>query len=201
MSITQRIAALVAAVIIPLGFLLGALAGFGGPPMVVGAIAALLVVWRFLPHFWRTVAMGALAGLIAGVLVLGPGFRLAMRVVAILDPVRVPEFTIDGTFFIMIFVGAILGVFGGLSYAFFDRGLGASRTVTSLLVSTLMMGFLLLDPGLRQELFELGVGPWVNIPMFGLVTFLYASLTGAIHARLQRRWATSPSTEPVEVPA
>ena len=167
--------------------------------IVAGAL--LVVVWRLLPRFWQTLGIGALAGLIAGVLVLGPGFRLAMRVVAIADPVRVPEFTIDGTFFVMLFVGGILGVFGGVSYAFLDRGLDLSRRVISLVVSSFLLGLLLLSDGLREELLELGAGPWMNIPMFWLVAYLYASFAGWLVVRFERRWVKQESTEPAEVRA
>ena len=167
--------------------------------IVAGAL--LIVVWRLLPRFWQTLGIGALAGLIAGVLVLGPGFRLAMRVVAIADPVRVPEFTVDGTFFVMLFVGGILGVFGGVSYAFLDRGLDQSRRVISVVVSSFLVGLLLFSDGLREELLELGAGAWMNIPMFWLVAFLYASFAGWLVARFEGRWVEQESTEPAEVRA
>jgi hypothetical protein len=44
--------------------------------------------WLLVPGFWRSFGLGAIAGAMAGLLVLGPGLRIAMRVVAILDPVR-----------------------------------------------------------------------------------------------------------------
>jgi hypothetical protein len=71
----------------------------------------------------------------------------------------------------------------------------------SLLVATFIMALLLSNEGLRQELLELGAGAWVNIPMFGLACFLYASVTGWFVSRLQRRWGRTMSTEAMKVPA
>jgi hypothetical protein len=201
MTITQRVAAVFAAFLVPLAFFLVGAVGLGGPPLAIAAIVALLLLSRAVPRFWRTAGTGALAGLVAGILVLGPGFRLAMRVVAILDPVRIPEFTLDGTFFIMMFVGGIMGLLGGVSYAFLDLGLRVPRVVKSFLVAIFIMGLLLSNDGLRQELLELGAGAWVNIPMFGLASFLYASATGWFVARLQRRWGRTASAETLKVPA
>ena len=73
--------------------------------VLVGVGAGVLLV----PGFWRSSLHGAIGGVAAGLLVLGPGLRIAMRVVAILDPVRSPEFTVGGTMLIIIGVGVVMG--------------------------------------------------------------------------------------------
>ena len=45
--------------------------------------------WLLVPGFWRSSLYGAIGGVVAGLLILGPGLRIAMRVVAIVDPVRI----------------------------------------------------------------------------------------------------------------
>ena len=201
MTRREQLAAIGAAVAIPLGFFVTGAMGLGGPIALVGVLAAFLLLWRLIPRFWSTLGLGALAGLISGVLVMGPGFRLAMRVVAITDPVRTPEFTLDGTFFILLFVGGILGSLGGVSIAFLRHGTGIAKSGLSLIVTVGIMVLLLASEGLRAEFLELGAGPWLNIPMFGLIVFLYATFAGWLLAKLQGRWVKAPGAEPVEVRA
>lgn len=143
--------------------------------------------WLWIPDFWRNSLRGAVAGAIAGLLVLGPGLRLAMRVVAILDPIRRQEFTVDGTLFILIGVGAvfggIFGVIGSISRVGFGLTARAAGSIPALLVG-LTIG---LDSELRSEIVELGAGPWLNIPMFAGVTIAYALTWAALMTRLERR--------------
>jgi hypothetical protein len=157
----------------------------------VGSIAMVIVGlgagWLLIPGFWRGVLSGAIGGVIAGLLVLGPGLRLAMRVVAIVDPVRAPEFTIGGTMFIIIGIGAVMGgifgVFGNVARIGFNIPTRAAGLVPALLVVT-MIG---LDSELRGEIIELGIGPWLNIPMFGAVAIGYGAVWALAVARFERR--------------
>ena len=171
--------------------------------MWVLALASLAVGWRFVPGFLRTIGIGAAAGAVAGALILGPGFRLAMRVVAVLStrPSRVPEFTLEGTLFIVVFVGVILGAIFGVGAALFRRGLRLSATMTAGLMTIALIGMLLLEPGLRSEFVELGAGPWFNIAMFGAVVFLYGLAANKLVVRFAGRGSTKSSRDPVEVQA
>jgi len=123
----------------------------------------------------------------AGLLVLGPGLRIAMRVVAIIDPVRSPEFTVGGTMLIIIGVGVVMGgifgVFGNVARSGFGIPSGAAGLVPALLVM-LMIG---LDSELRSEIVELGAGPWLNIPMFGAAAVGYGALWTRVVTRLEMR--------------
>lgn len=159
--------------------------------------------WWLVPRFWRSVLFGAIAGVVAGLLVLGVGLRLAMRVVAILDPFRVPEFTVGGTMFILIGIGGIFGGVIGILANLARRGLRL-RSLFSVAVPPAAGAMILLfaDQEIRGELFELGAGAWVNIPMFGLVTLLYGIAVAAVTLSLEERSAAKRAvTEEVEVPA
>lgn len=158
----------------------------GGPLFALPLLAVgMLLGWRVLPSFWRTVGHGLVGGAVAGLLILGPGLRLAMRVVAILDPIRTPEFTWEGTLGIVFAVGGILGLVFGISSALLMRALG--RAVVSTTTVVLFMGLLLAGEDLRQELMELGAGPVVNIPLFAAVAAAFALVMTGIIERLERR--------------
>lgn len=157
----------------------------------VGSMAVVLVGigagWLLVPGFWRSSLHGAIGGVAAGLLVLGPGLRIAMRVVAILDPVRSPEFTVGGTMFIIIGVGVVMGgifgVIGNVARGGFDIPSGAAGLVPAVLVM-LMIG---LDSELRSEIVGLGAGPWLNIPMFGAAAVGYGALWTRFVTRLETR--------------
>ena len=149
--------------------------------VLIGTGAGRLLI----PGFWRGALHGAIGGVVAGLLVLGPGLRVAMRVVAMVDPARFPEFTIGGTMFIIVGIGAvmggILGVFGNVSRIGFNIPSRAAGLVPALLV-VMMIG---LDSELRGEILELGAGPWLNIPMFGAVAFAYGFVWARVVERLE----------------
>jgi hypothetical protein len=147
---------------------------------------------------------GAIAGTLAGVLVLGVGFRLAMRVVAITDPIRTPEFSVEGTAFILVGIGVVFGTVAG-AYLGGLRYLLRLRRVSVAVVGTLVIVPLLFgDSEIRSELFELGLGAWVNIPMFFGVVFAYGWAQDVVSVRLDRRSAIrrakSAVVEPAAVP-
>lgn len=157
----------------------------------VSSIAAVVLGigagWLLIPGFWRSALHGAIGGVVAGLLALGPGLRIAMRVVAILDPVRSPEFTVGGTMFIIIGVGVVMGgmfgVIGNVAVGGFGIPSGAAGLVPAFLVM-LMIG---LDGELRGEIIGLGAGPWLNIPMFGAVAVGYGVFWTRVVTRLGGR--------------
>jgi hypothetical protein len=142
--------------------------------------------WLLIPGFWRSSLLGAIGGVISGLLVLGPGLRVAMRVVAMVDAVRSPEFTIEGTMFIIVGIGVVMGgifgVFGNVLRIGFNIPSRAAGLVPALLVM-MMIG---LDSELRDEIIELGAGPWLNIPMFGAVAVGYGAVWTRAMVRLER---------------
>lgn len=172
-----------------------------GGPIWVLSLVALAIGWRYIPGFWRTLGHGFLGGAIAGVIVLGPGFRLAMRVVAILDPIRSIEFTVEGTVFILIGIGLVIGGVFGLGAALLRRAFSLSGRVMALGMTAAIMGLLLADPGLRSEFVDLGAGPWLNIPMFGAVVLAYAVVANRLIDRFAARKASRLPRETAEVQA
>ncbi len=150
-----------------------------GSPVVALAIvaAALTVGWRMVPGFWRTVGRGIAAGAVAGVLVLGPGFRLAMRLVAIIEPLRRPEFTLEGTAFIVIVIGLVFGAITGGWTTLVASSLGVSRGIGTGVITVAAFAQLFSSSEVLAELGELGAGPWMNVPMFLGITALYGYLT------------------------
>lgn len=157
----------------------------------VWSIALLVIgvgaVWLVIPGFWRSIFHGAIGGVVAGLLVLGPGLRLAMRVVAVLDPVRSPEFTVPGTILIIVFIGVIMGGIFGLFGNVARRGFGIPPRVAGLVPALLVVLMIGLDNELRGEIVELGVGPWLNIPMFGAVALGYGALWTRVVTRFEMR--------------
>lgn len=172
-----------------------------GGPIWALTLIALGVGWRLIPGFWRTVGLGLFGGAIAGLIVLGPGFRLAMRVVAILDPIRTIEFTVEGTVFILIGVGLVIGGVFGLGAALLRRAFSVSGRVMALGMTAAIMGLLLADSGLRSEFVDLGAGPWLNIPMFGAVVFLYSVVANRLMDRFAERKASKVRPEAAGVQA
>lgn len=169
---------------IPLAIALGELTGMAPVSLAVLAFAAVLGR-RATPRFLRVTARAAIAGAISGLLVLGPGFRLAMRVVAILEPVRAPEFSLGGTVLVVVGFGGVVGVATGVFASLVARGLGLTHTGLALLASVPVMAMLILDSELSRELLELGAGGWVNVPMFAGVS--------VAHGMAVARWARSPA--------
>lgn len=165
-------------------------------PLVPLAGELLLLVgvglgWWLVPGFWRSVLFGAIGGIVSGILVLGVGFRVAMRVVAILDPFRTPEFTLEGTMFILIGIGAIFGGIVGILANLARRGIRLNSIIAAaILPAAVAMSLLLVGDETRRELFELGAGAWVNIPMFGLVAVLYGIAVAVTTRVLEERAAT-----------
>ena len=177
---------------------LGALLFFAAIPVAgseqlgpAWSMAAFLIgigaAWLLIPGFWRSSLHGAIGGVIAGLLVLGPGMRIAMRVVAIFDPIRSPEFTVGGTMFIMVFIGVILGGIFGLFGNVARRGFGIPPRAAGLFPALLVMLMIGLDSELRGEIVELGAGPWLNIPMFGAVAVGYGALWTRVVTRVEMR--------------
>lgn len=177
-------------------------------PLVPVAGEVLLVIgvvlgWWLVPHFWRSALIGAIAGVVSGVLVLGVGYRMAMRVVAILDPIRTPELTLEGTMFILLGIGGIFGGILGILTNLARRGLGLSSLVAAaVLPSGGALGLVLVDDQIRSELFDLGAGAWMNISMFGLVAILFGLASAATSAALEERTRLKPAvTQELEVRA
>lgn len=163
--------------------------------LLLGPIGALAIVgggvaigWKYVPDFWRIVFRAAVAGGLAGVLVLGPGYRLAMRIVAILDESTTPEFTIGGTMFVIVGIGAMFGGITATWVTLITRAYAARTAVAVTMLTVVVIGILFVDSEVFRELTQLGPGPVLNVPMFLGVTVGWAWLAD--------RWAR-PMGEPI----
>lgn len=174
---------------VPVAIVIGIL--FGSPLVALAIVGgALIAGFRMVPRLWRTVGRGLVAGGLAGMLVLGPGFRLVMRVVAIVDPVRRPEFTLEGTLFLVLIIGLVFGAITAGWTTLVASSLRLPRWGGVSLVTAAALVQLFSDSEVMRELNELGAGLWMNAPMFLGVTALYGYLAD--------RWArpvTAPQTE------
>lgn len=190
-EIVGRMAAL--GVSVSILVLLGVLPDGPIPLSIIALAATVALAWWLTPGFWKTVALGAAGGILAGLVILGPGWRVVMRVVAVWDPSMTPDFTVEGTVLTIIlmlgaFGGGVFGVVGNLAM----QGLGI-RTIlgAGLITGLLVPGLFLTDEGLRGELTNLGGGLWINLAMFGAVAILYGIsaiyLADRLEARFTRR--------------
>ena len=196
-------AAVLLAASIPLGFVVGSMSPIGELGLV-STVALFVWVARSIPGFAGAAVRGLVAGAVAGFVVLGVGFRLAMRAVAIADPARTPEFSVGGTIFILVGIGLILGAFTGAYLGGFRHLLGLAAPSVALVATVALSLTLFGDSEIRSELFELGLGAWINIPMFTSILFAYGLTQVGIARRLDRRAATRRATsdvvEPTPVP-
>ncbi len=145
----------------------------------------LLFGWKLVPRFLSTLVSAGFAGAVAGGVIIGIGFRIAMRIVALMEPSRIPEFTVGGTMFIIVGIGGIFGGIFGIVASFARKGFGAGRIGGTLLAAGLVMAFILFDSETRGEILHLGAGGWLNLPMFGLIALGYGYVSQLIFDRVE----------------
>ena len=169
---SRRVVGVVLLLSLPVSVVGGELSGLGEIGGAI-ALAALAFGAVRMPGFFSSVFRGGVAGGIAGIAVLGVGMRLAMRLVAIADPVRATEFTIEGTLFLVLIFGgmfgAITGVWARVTADALERPAWA-QALAFIAVAAMLVG----DSEVRSEFVELGAGPLVNVPMFAAVVAGYA---------------------------
>ena len=166
-------------------------------------LVAIVVAWQSVPALWKMALGGLIGGLIAGTLILGPGFRVAMRVVALMDPTLETEFTIGGTFFLVIGIGSIMGGLTALSAHLLRRVFEVrSSVVAGSLLGLYTVGSLLVfSSDIRQEFFDLGAGAWINIPMFTVFAVAFGIAAMALADKLEVEMFTRRDTVKEKVPA
>jgi hypothetical protein len=89
--------------------------------------------------------------------------------------------------FIIVGLGAIMGGIFGLQGNVARRGFGIPLRVAGMVPALFVALMIGLDNELRGEIVELGVGPWLNIPMFGAVALGYGALWSRVVTRLEMR--------------
>lgn len=153
-------------------------------------------------RFLRIIAIGVGAGAVSGVLVLGCGGRLVMRILAATSgdgaqgllteaEERVGEITLSGTFGFVIFIGFFGGIFGALVYLLVRRWLAGSAWVAGLVVGVLGLGFARLDP-LDPDNVDFAIlrPDWLAVLLLGLLPLLYGVVVVSMIERLDRSYPT-----------
>lgn len=138
----------------------------------------------------RRVALGGLAGAIAGLLVLGVGGRIVMFISRLLHPEalgriteggnRIGEFTIGGTVELLIFAGLLSGLVGGVIWVLIKEwipkravvvGLGGVALGGSFLIDGDNIDFFILEGPLPDLVLLLGL-----LFLFGVVLYWFDGL-------------------------
>jgi hypothetical protein len=134
-------------------------------------------------RFLRALVIGALAGLIGGVIA-GLGARVAMRGVA--DAIgQFPIFTLEGTLFIL-FSGAIMGVPFGVIYMALRSLAPDSGAWNGLAYGALLFAVFLAPSLLFYREGEAALGdPWRNVLLFAPIPLVYGLVVQIIVARLE----------------
>lgn len=120
-------------------------------------------------------ARAALAGMVVGVIVLGLGGRLAMRLVALLIH-QVPHLGVGASLGILL-IGGILGTLGGAAYCVtLQRRWPARATTKGFLFGSVLFSVLVLlqPPAIRAEVAATRPFWWAIIPLFWAVCVGYA---------------------------
>ena len=166
-----------------------------------GRVGAIL--WP-LGRLVRAMGIGVLAGLAAGFLAGGIGSRLAMRISAIAagpamrgtfteNGNRVGEITLDGTLFLLVFNGPIVGLFGGLVYVALRPWLPRSTRWRGLAFGALLLavfGAVIIDADNID--FRLFGPPLLNVGMFAALFVLFGLIAAPLADRADRAFPAVP---------
>ena len=147
----------------------------------------------------RDIARAALAGLIVGVVVLGVGGRIVMRVAALIDPSsvgrhtengnRVGDITLEGTAVLIIFGGLLVGAAASVVWVAIQEwipGRPAVRAVLAMPIAVALTGFQLVRPENHDFRILAPVGP-ILVLLFALVAiagFAFAVVDGWLDRRM-----------------
>jgi hypothetical protein len=147
----------------------------------------------------RDIARGALAGIIVGVLVLGPGGRIVMRLAAMLDPAavgrhtengnRIGDITLEGTVVLLLFGGVLIGAASSVVWVAIQEWIPGRRLTRAALaapIAVALTGFQLVRPENHDFLILEPVVP-VLVLLLGLVAvagFAFALVDGWLDRRL-----------------
>jgi|GEM_PF-2153882 len=135
------------------------------------------------------VSVGALAGLITGLVVGGVGSRIAMRVVALIAGIP-PEFTLGGTVGIL-FLGAFLGVPFGLLFMTGRRFIPLPDLGKGLLYGSILFLIFVLPLFISPEGEFALISPLTGLIIFGQIPILFGVFLAISVAKLETKYLTT----------
>lgn len=165
----------------------------GLAPLALLGILMTIGGFVIVARFARIQVSGMVGGFVTGLVVLGGGLRLAMRLVVLTDDVREPVFSSETLF--IIFFGGVVGLMMGPVIAVAQRLWAPSSTLIGAVVAISSMSMFLLEPGLRTELFNEGAGPLLNIPLFTATFFAFGASANEAITRIERRLPWTPGRD------
>ncbi len=135
--------------------------------------------------FARQAGWTAVAGLVAGIVVLGIGGRVAMRVIALAGGLP-PQFDVAATLEVLA-AGAWRGVVGAAIYVALARFLGPPRVWTGAATGLVLFAFAIatLRASIHEQIAALDVGTLAG-GLFGAVFLAYGITVHYAAARLTR---------------
>jgi len=142
----------------------------------------------------KQLARAAVAGMVSGVVVLGLGGRLAMRLVALIIH-QVPHLGAGASLGILL-IGGILGTLAGVAYGFtLQRQWPARETTKGVLFGSALFAILALfqPPTIRAEVAAARAYWWAIIPLFWAVCVGYALVLARNLPAGARPAASSPA--------
>ena len=153
----------------------------------------------------REIAIGGLAGMLGGILVVGFGGRIFMRIVAAIDPTsiglltsngnRIGDVTLEGTAVLVVFVGLFFGAAAAVLWVIVSPwipGTGVLRAVATGVVAVTLGAFFVVR-GDESDFTVLEPARVVIALLVGLVGMLGLTVA-AIDAWLRRRLPPAEST-------
>jgi len=149
----------------------------------------------------RTVALGGLAGAIAGVVVLGVGGRLVMFVSRLLHPealgriteagARIGEFTVEGTIGLVIFGGLLSGLLAGVVWVLVREWIPKKAALVGL-GAVAIGGSFLIQAGNRD--FVILQDPRLDLVLLLGLLFLFGVVLYWVDGLLDKKMPDQPQT-------
>jgi hypothetical protein len=149
------------------------------------------------PELVREIAIGGLAGLVGGVVVVGAGGRVLLRIVAAIDPTatgrltssdnRIGDVTLDGTVGFILFAGLLFGAAAGVIWVVVGSwipGHGWRRWLASGVVAAAVASIFVVRAGERD--FQILDPATVVAGMFVGLIALLGAFVAATDERLRR---------------
>jgi hypothetical protein len=149
----------------------------------------------------RDISRSALAGLVVGVVVLGLGGRIVMRLAAVIDPAsvgrrtengnRIGDITLEGTAVLIIFGGLLVGAAASVVWVAIQEWIPGRLRVRALLampIAVALTGFQLVRPENHDFRILAPVGP-ILVLLLALVAiagFAFAVVDGWLDRRLPK---------------